>query len=87
MMTIRFTEEEMREYLLKKGYSVEFVKSWKSHNVGYNDIEYTDEQVLIAYLQMPSEQVLEWNSYELKQEYGIEKIFEKVFKSALLQLA
>lgn len=48
-LELYFTTEEMCDFLIKKDYTVEQIKTWSSHNTYHNQVENSYKNVYVAY--------------------------------------
>lgn len=81
------SEDEKIAFLKKKGFNVETVKSWYNENERHNDVRTYDCMVKIVYaLKRPSKEELRGSRRALESKYGVEFMFNKMFKYYLLNL-
>lgn len=87
-LKLYFSEEEMIDYLKKKGYTIEEVDSWYSQNEYHNRVEHYDCKVKIAYAyrERPSNTELEGDNYSINSKYGIENVFKNKIKKRILSI-
>ena len=87
-MELYFTTEEMIDFLKKNGYTIETIKTWKSHNTYHNQVQDTYHNVEVAY----KETFNVFNGPDgmyrdsSVDAYKIESVFKKVLKEKLLTL-
>lgn len=88
-MNINFSEIEMKNFLLKRGYILKKVKVWETHLVYHNQTEIEYNEIEIAYKEGKiNDTILKDSSerYDTESKYGIKNVFEKKIKKALLKL-
>lgn len=81
-MEIYFSEEEMKNFLIKLGYKIEIVNTWDTVTEYHNRVETKYYKSLIAYKHTKPK---EDNKYQLESKYGFEVVFYKEFKKKLLK--
>lgn len=87
-MDLYFSEEEMKAFLEKNGYSFDFIKTWKSHNTYHNQVENSYSDVVIAYkkfYEIPNEIDGTYNDM-YTENYKLRNVFLKELKEKLLNL-
>ncbi len=87
-MDLYFTVEEMCDFLKKKDYTIEKIKTWNSHNTYHNQVENSYKDVYVAYQ----------NTFDVfnstdgtyrdlsVEKYKVENVFKKEIKEKLLTL-
>jgi hypothetical protein len=87
-MELYFTKEEMIDFLKKDGYTIETIKTWKSHNTYHNQVQDTYHNVEVAY--KSSFNVFNGPDGTYRDDsvtnYKVENVFKKVLKEKLLTL-
>jgi hypothetical protein len=78
--------EEMKSFLLRRGYTIEMVNCWDSHNVYHNDVEYTDHKVEIAHKNSDLVKKLTNTNVQIVTQFSVRNVFSDVFKKTLLEL-
>jgi len=83
-----FSNEEMTDFLIKRGYNVSTAKCWYSQSAYQGKLDYFDTNVMIAYKEkeisfsdIEGEEV-----YSIETKYGLENVFEKEVKKSILGL-
>jgi hypothetical protein len=87
-MDLYFTKEEMCNFLVKEGYTVETVKTWKSYNSYHNQVENTYHNVEVAFKGTFDVFNGVDGSYrdDSVANYKVENVFKKALKEKLLSL-
>lgn len=87
-LEIYFTKEEMYGFLKKEGYTIETIKTWKSHNTYHNQVAETIHDVEVAYIGNFDvfNRVDGVYRDQSVDNYKIEKVFKNVMKIKLLNL-
>ena len=87
-MELHFTKEEMCDFLKKHGYTIETIKTWKSHNVYHNQVEETIHHVEVAYIgKFDVFNRVDGVYRDLSVDpYKVERVFKNVLKEKLLNL-
>lgn len=49
MIKLYFTDDEMKSFLLKLGYTIKKIKTWTSYNTYHNQVEDSYSQVEVAF--------------------------------------
>ena len=87
-MELYFTTEEMVNFLKKDGYTIETIKTWKSHNTYHNQVQDTYHNVEVAY--KGTFNVFNGPDGTYRDDsvsaFKIESVFKKVLKEKLLNL-
>ena len=87
-MELYFTKEEMIDFLKKGGYTIETIKTWKSHNTYHNQVQDTYHNVEVAY--KGTFNVFNGPDGTYRDDsvtsYKVENMFKKVLKEKLLTL-
>lgn len=88
MINLYFTDDEMKKFLTKEGYTIKCVKAWKSYNVYHNQVEDHEFDVVIAFKGELNEFNNSNGSYRADSldKYKVERVFSDTIKSKLLSL-
>jgi len=83
-----FTDEEMTDFLIKRGYNVTSAKCWYSQSEYHNDVSFHDSDVMIAYKEKDTSfsDIEGGEAYRIEVKHGVEQIFHKELKTSLLEL-
>jgi hypothetical protein len=88
MINLYFTEKEMSDFLIKQGYTIQSIKTWKSYNTYHNQVENSYLTIDVAV----KGDLDEYNDIEgayrhdSVDKYKINSVFAKEIKSKLLEL-
>ena len=88
MINLYFTDDEMKTFLTKEGYTIKSVKTWSSYNTYHNQVEENNFDVLVAF----KDEITEFNdsdgTYRSSSidKYKVKNVFTDVLKSKLLGL-
>lgn len=88
MIQFYFTDDEMRNYLLKEGFQIKKIKTWKSYNTYHNQVDNHDMVVEVAF----ESDVDKFNDDSISHKsdtvdkYRLKEVFTKVIKTKLLSL-
>jgi hypothetical protein len=88
MINLYFTDDEMKTFLTKKGFTIKTVKAWKSYNTYHNQVEDNEFDIEVAF----TDGIHEFNSpngsyrFDSIDKYKIKNVFTDVLKSNLLGL-
>lgn len=89
-MRLIFTIQEKTDFLKKRGFKVKSVPTYHMKPVyeyhNKNSVERISTKVEIAFKNDPSKKELSEDDRYLKDKYGLDKVFEKELKKALLEL-
>ena len=87
-MDLYFTKEEMSDFLKKEGYTVEAIKTWKSHNTYHNQVSESIHNVEVAYIGKFDvfNRVDGVYRDQSVDNYKLERVFKEVMKTKLLNL-
>lgn len=77
-MVTLFSFDEKQEILEHIGYKIENIKSWISHSVYHNDVEYEEVWIWVAYKERPSDQELKKDSYYIENKYGLDHVIQNL---------
>jgi hypothetical protein len=87
-MELYFTKEEMIDFLKKDGYTIETIKTWKSHNTYHNQVQDTYHNVEVGY--KGTFDVFNGPDGTYRDDsvtnYKVENVFKEVLKKKLLTL-
>jgi hypothetical protein len=87
-MNFYFTEKEMSDFLIKQGYTIKTIKTWKSHNTYHNQVEDTYSDIDVAF----KGDFMEFNDsngsyrYDSVDKYKVISVFAQEMKMKLLSL-
>ena len=87
-MNFYFTEQEMSDFLIKQGYTIKTIKTWKSYNTYHNQVENSYSNIDVAI----RGELSEFNDsesayrYDSVDKYKVDNVFAKEIKSKLLEL-
>ena len=88
MINLYFTEKEMSDFLIKQGYTIQSIKTWKSYNTYHNQVENSYSNIDVAI----NGELGEFNDsegayrYDSVDKYKVDNVFAKEIKSKLLEL-
>jgi len=88
MINLYFTDEEMKNFLIKEGYTISKIKTWSSYNTYHNQVENNSLEMQVAYLG----EINEFNNSEKEyrkdsvEKYQVKNVFQTVLKTKLLGL-
>lgn len=88
MINFYFTDDEMKNFLTKEGFTIKQVKAWSSYNTYHNQVEDNNFNVTIAL----KDEIAEFNdsdgAYRSSSidKYKLQNVFTNVLKSKLLGL-
>lgn len=87
-MELYFTKEEMIDFLKRDGYTIETIKTWKSHNTYHNQVHDTYHNVEVVYKGT-------FNAFngpdgmyrdDSVSSFKVESVFKEVLRKKLLNL-
>jgi hypothetical protein len=81
-----FSEEGMTQFLLKRGYTIDTIQSWKIETEYHNQVTTVKMEVTIAFKKEQPKELLESHYYSIKSAIGLEKVFQDEFYKALLSI-
>lgn len=87
-MNFYFTEKEMSDFLIKQGYTIKTIKTWKSYNTYHNQVENSYSNIDVAI----KGELNEFNDsegayrYDSVDKYKVDNVFTKEIKLKLLSL-
>ena len=87
-MNFYFTEQEMSDFLIKQGYTIKTIKTWKSYNTYHNQVENSYLNIDVAV----KGELNEFNDnegayrYDSVDKYKVGNVFTKEIKLKLLSL-
>lgn len=87
-MNFYFTEQEMSDFLIKQGYTIKKIKTWKSYNTYHNQVENSYLNIDVAV----KGELNEFNDsegayrYDSVDKYKVDNVFAKEIKLKLLSL-
>lgn len=87
-MNFYFTEQEMSDFLIKQGYTIKTIKTWKSYNTYHNQVENSYLNIDVAV----KGELNEFNDsegayrYDSVDKYKVDNVFTKEIKLKLLSL-
>jgi hypothetical protein len=88
MINLYFTDDEIKNFLIKEGFTIKTVKAWSTYNTYHNQVENNDFSVDVAF----KDEIPEFNnsngSYRSDSidKYKIKNVFTSVLKLKLLTL-
>ena len=88
MINLYFTDEEMKTFLIKEGYTISKIKTWSSYNTYHNQVENNNSVMEVAYIG----EISEFNNSEKEYRYDsvdkhkVKNVFQTVLKTKLLGL-
>lgn len=88
MINLYFTDEEMKSFLTKEGYTISKIKTWSSFNTYHNQVENQNREIEVAFLG----NLNEFNNsdkeyrYDSVDKYSLKNVFSGVIKTKLLSL-
>ena len=88
MINLYFTDDEMKNFLKKEGFTIKSIKTWSSYNTYHNQVENNSFQIEVAF----KNEITEFNNsvreYRLDSvdKYKVKNVFTDVLKSKLLGL-
>ena len=88
MINLYFTDDEIKNFLIKDGFTIKKVKAWSSYNTYHNQVENNEYDVDVAFKGEISEFNNSNGSYRSDSidKYKIKNVFTSVLKSKLLTL-
>lgn len=78
----------MRNYLLKEGFQIKKIKTWKAYNTYHNQVDYNDIEVEVAF----ESDIDKFNDDSLSHKsdtvdkYRLKEVFTNLLKIKLLSL-
>lgn len=87
-LEINFTQHEISQFLIKEGYTIETIKTYRSYNTHHNNICETIHNVEVAYIGGfdVSHRLDGVYGDQLVENYKIEKVFKETIKNKILNL-
>lgn len=85
-LNLYFSEEEMTDFLKRKGYTVKDIKTWYNQSEYHNSFSIHKCKVKIAYRKKPLKELLERDKYSIESRIGLETIFRKEMLKKMLEL-
>jgi len=88
MINLYFTDDEMRDYLLKEGFQIKKIKTWKTYNTYHNQVESQDVELYVAFesdVDKFSDDSFSHKS-DTVSKYLLKQVFTNVIKTKLLSL-
>ena len=88
MINLYFTDDEMKNFLIKEGYTISKIKTWSSYNTYHNQVENNTLEIEVAHIG----EINEFNNSEKEYRYDsvdkfkVKNVFQTVLKSKLLGL-
>jgi len=88
MIKLYFTNDEMRNFLLKEGFQIKTIKVWSAYNTYHNQVENHSQEMEVAI----ESDVDKFNNSEQEfkkdtvDKYELSKVFSDVMKVKLLSL-
>ena len=85
-MELYFSDAEMTDFLVKREYNVEKVRTWDNFTEYHNKVITEDKTVVIAYKDRPSDEFLRQDYYSIKSRMGLERVFQEELHKSLLNI-
>jgi len=88
MIKLYFTDDEMRNFLLREGFQTKKIKTWSSYNTYHNQVENNYREIEVAF----ESYVDKFNNSEdifrkdTVDKYELSQVFSNVMKYKLLAL-
>ena len=88
MINLYFTNDEMIDFLQKRGYNIKTVKTWTSYNTYHNQVENSYKEEVIALRGELAEMNDPNGAYRdiSVEKYKLKSVFTNVLKLTLLNL-
>jgi hypothetical protein len=88
MINLYFTDDEMKNFLIKEGFTIKTIKTWSSYNTYHNQVENNTSQMDVAFKGEFDEFNNSEQEYRLSSvdKYKVKYVFTNVIKNKLLSL-